>query len=567
MGNYFSILQWSNGDTAVEAPELSKAEVDFEVAKQKIDSEVTEIVQEIEAEKKSIVGQEFSVSESYEEVVIESSNVDIDRDKDSEVHLAPSVKKSAAGVSSEATTSAGGGDSVKKEKKWYHRFTGNVQRSEEVTLSILNDRRIRAMEKRAAEMKAELDKQLEQVQTRNKIRLLALQQKIHPDFRGKEWHFDEKKNFNFAVVGCSGVGKSTFINSLLGLLPYQPGAARVSAGVEGTLVMQPYSMPDFPFIRIWDIPGGSGIDRPADSYFDTHCLDLFDAVLCCHEGRHHALQAMVVLGCLATNTPVYVIVTKMDLLVDSQLENHGLEPSESNVKEAVQVISDSISKECTLQNERFLQQEAGVSLLRNTMRLANTPGTTQLLLDEEECASRVRDVPFYYVSKRFASQFGSFDAEKVVSAMKDAAAARMPTSSNSPLRKVEGSPGGSASTGLRDSPLRQEDTRGEAAATLKASASLSPQGSPMPFCRDSLKLATISSLVKEMGVEEEPDLKSGMSPPPPPYLQSIKARGAASSSSLLPPGSPTGRGLFRSCQGSPSSNANVAKALRDMKHT
>ena len=408
MGSYLSVLQWSDGP--VQAPELSKVEVEIDEAKHKIDSELNEIVQEITSE-----GLTFHSS-----TVETSEDVDVSFEEDvnqSETSSSPSKRAV----------------SFRKEKKWYHKFTGNVQRTEEVSLSILADRRIQAVEKRAAEMKADLDKQLEQVETRNKIRLLALQQKIHPDFRGKKWRFDEKRNFNFAVVGCSGVGKSTFINSLLGLMPHQPGAAHVSAGVEGTLVMQPYCLPGFPFIRIWDIPGGSGIDRPADSYFDMHCIDLFDEVLYLHEGRHHALQAIVILGCAATKTPVCIVVTKMDLLVESQLENEGKIETEENVVEAIQLISDSVTKECTAHNERFCKTDAGSALMLSDLR-PSTAGSS--LQTDEESVSRVCNVPFFFVSKRFNCRFGSFDAKEVISSMKAAARARFPSHPCSPIKSA-----------------------------------------------------------------------------------------------------------------------------------
>jgi GTP-binding protein EngB required for normal cell division len=495
MGNYLSILAGSAED--LQAPVLSKAEVEIDIAKQKIDSEVSEIVQEIEAE--SLIEQN-SLSET------------IDFEVDQELHDEDEIQQQASLGSDVAPSPVQKVDSitketaVKKEKKWYHKFTGNVQRSEEVTLSILSERRIQAVEKRAKEQKAQLDKHLEQTKTRNKIRLLALQQKIHPDFRGKEWRFDEKKNFNFAVVGCSGVGKSTFINSLLGLKPYQPGAARVSAGVEGTLVMHPYCMPGFPYIRIWDVPGGSGIDRPADTYFDMHCLDLFDAVLYLHEGRHNALQAMILVGCAISKTPVHVVVTKMDLLVESQLENQGLDESPASVTEAIAVISDTVTKECTALNERYCRDN--VSAKKKLLESINS--TT-----DEDVVAQACNVPFFFVSKNFTCRFGSFDAAKVVASMKAAAATRLvhTTPPVSPERGGATTKEGEEASGLCKAKggagkEEEEKMQQQQQYAPSAASSLSPQGSPMPFCRESLKTATLSALSQEMDVKEEEEVIS-----------------------------------------------------------
>lgn len=484
MGSYFSMLQWPEGE--VQAPAMSKVEVEFDIAKQKIDSEKDEIVHEIEAA--TLQGMS-SDPDSFEfEATANVKVVD------------------AQGESSSPWLRTAPSPEAKHEKKWYHKFTGDIQRNEEVSVINLAERRIQALEKRASEMKAELDKQLERANTRNKIRLLALQQKIHPDFRGKEWRFDEKKNFNFAVVGCSGVGKSTFINSLLGLKPHEPGAARVSAGVEGTLLMHPYCLPALPFVRIWDVPGGSGIDRPADTYFDMHCLDLFDAVMYLHEGRHHALQALVVAGCAATKTPVYIVVTKMDLLVESQLENLGLEESLVNIEEAIRSISQAVIEECTIQNQRFFQQEAaGSALMAIARRRAAEEGTPAAAPGTEDPEMpQLGDVPFFFVCKRFECRFGSFDAAKVVSSMRDAASARLPAA-HTPTRKLQKQqppppPPTTAQPATR-SPLKLK--LHERMHSLKASPSMSPQGSPMPFTRESLKVETVSSLIREMGVAED----------------------------------------------------------------
>lgn len=524
MGNYFSILSWSPDD--VQAPVLSKLEAETVLAKKKIDSEVVEIVQEIEAECLIVQTEDNDIKEGY----------------DHQEETEPSK------VFEDSSTSPLGGKEIAsiitkdeptiKEKKWYHKFTGNVQRSDEVTASILSERRIRAVEKRANAQKAELDNLLAQTNTRHKIRLLALQQKIHPDFRGKEWRFDVKKNFNFAVVGCSGVGKSTFINSLLGLKPYQPGAARVSAGVEGTLVMQPYSLPGYAHIRIWDVPGGSGIDRPADSYFEDHCLDLFDAVLYLHEGRHNVLQALILIGCATTNTPVYVIVTKMDLLVESQLENQGLEESPANVKGAIEVISETVTKECASLNQRFCQQQqqeasggGSIILPAAKMSVIHKASDARQSLDADGITTLVCNVPFFFVSKHFKCRFGSFDAEKVISSMKAAASTRLlqqagttvvdePTTSSTSTSSSSSTSTSGGAPSVQQLPLvvmtseEEEGGGGEeevvisskggpSPAGLHNTTLVSPQGSPMPFCRDSLKQETVAALRQEMGVKEE----------------------------------------------------------------
>ena len=479
MGNYMSLFSWSSDEVDVQAPVLTRAEVENDLAKKKIDCEVDEIVQEIEAECKLALSPVRQISDRTDAVLSNVTDVNLEK----EVELGENLE-------CDAVVSPDGKKNIpRKEKKWYHKFTGNVQRTEEVTVSMLSERRIQAVEKRAKEQKDELDRLLEQTKTRNRIRLLALQQKIHPEYRGKEWRFDDKENFNFAVVGCSGVGKSTFINSLLGLKPFQPGAARVSAGVEGTYVIQPYCMPGFPYIRIWDVPGGSGIDRPAETYFEDHCLDLFDAVLYLHEGRHNMLQSLILLGCKTTCTPMFIVVTKMDLLVESHLENNGLPESSKDVQEAITFIREAVTNECTSLNMRFYSEW-------ESSRKVEIPGEYvdlhQLKKKYDSNDSHAVDcyIPFYFVSKYFSSRFGPFDAEKVVSSMKAAAALRLQSQFSSAPEKDQ------------DSTSNTNDGSPDIVVENVDEAFSSTEGSPMPFCRSSLKLACTLNLSRDLGLAD-----------------------------------------------------------------
>lgn len=56
------------------------------------------------------------------------------------------------------------------------------------------------------------------------------------------------------IVVFSGVGKSTFINCLRGLEAEDQGSASVGV-VETTNQPTPYEHPDFPNLKIWDLPG------------------------------------------------------------------------------------------------------------------------------------------------------------------------------------------------------------------------------------------------------------------------------------------------------------------------
>jgi energy-coupling factor transporter ATP-binding protein EcfA2 len=78
-----------------------------------------------------------------------------------------------------------------------------------------------------------------------------------------------------AVVGSRGAGKSTFINSLLGLKSGE-GAAAVGS-TETTADLRVYAVEDTK-LRIFDFPGGGTSEHPGGSYFDDNALYLFSKV-------------------------------------------------------------------------------------------------------------------------------------------------------------------------------------------------------------------------------------------------------------------------------------------------
>jgi interferon gamma inducible protein 47 len=64
----------------------------------------------------------------------------------------------------------------------------------------------------------------------------------------------KKIPLNIAITGRSGVGKSTFINTVRMLEPEDEGAAPVSV-VECTLVPTSYVHPHHATLTFWDLPG------------------------------------------------------------------------------------------------------------------------------------------------------------------------------------------------------------------------------------------------------------------------------------------------------------------------
>ena len=67
------------------------------------------------------------------------------------------------------------------------------------------------------------------------------------------------------VIGESHNGKSSFINTIPGLRPGEPGAAPVR-NRECTREPTPYNYPKNPLVRLWDLPGVGTNDFPQETY-------------------------------------------------------------------------------------------------------------------------------------------------------------------------------------------------------------------------------------------------------------------------------------------------------------
>ncbi|XP_052786163.1 interferon-inducible GTPase 1-like [Mya arenaria] len=82
------------------------------------------------------------------------------------------------------------------------------------------------------------------------------------DKKLKEWN---TVPVNIAVVGNTGVGKSTFVNAFLGLKRKDPRAAKVGV-VECTKEISKYPHPNNDKLIFWDVPGIGSQAFPAETY-------------------------------------------------------------------------------------------------------------------------------------------------------------------------------------------------------------------------------------------------------------------------------------------------------------
>jgi len=127
---------------------------------------------------------------------------------------------------------------------------------------------------------------------------------------------------HWAVVGVSGVGKSSFVNAVRGVKPGDPGAAKTGL-TETTMQPTKFVFPGHPEISFWDLPGGSTDTFNADSYTKDFGLRHFHGLIVVADNRWQSLQTEIVNVACHFNIPYYVVRSKLDQAVESGKADHG----------------------------------------------------------------------------------------------------------------------------------------------------------------------------------------------------------------------------------------------------
>jgi len=93
---------------------------------------------------------------------------------------------------------------------------------------------------------------------------------------------DEWKNIplNVAVIGNSGVGKSSFINAIRRLTADDRDRGAAEVGVKATTAdIKCYAHPNNPLLKFWDLPGVGTKEFPKETYLAKIVVDRYDFFL------------------------------------------------------------------------------------------------------------------------------------------------------------------------------------------------------------------------------------------------------------------------------------------------
>eukprot|EP00249_Psilotum_nudum_P023311 c28825_g1_i1 orf=217-1113(+) len=130
-------------------------------------------------------------------------------------------------------------------------------------------------------------------------------------------------DYNFAVVGASGVGKSSFVNGIRLLSDSDPDAAPVGE-TETTMEIKKFPHPLLKHVVLWDFPGAGTPGRPSNTYFSDMKLYAFDCILILSSDRFLKVDFDVAKSALAYKTRCAFVRTKADLGVKSIAEREGI---------------------------------------------------------------------------------------------------------------------------------------------------------------------------------------------------------------------------------------------------
>jgi len=153
---------------------------------------------------------------------------------------------------------------------------------------------------------------------------------------------DEWKNIplNVAVIGNSGVGKSSFINAIRRLTADDDGAAPVDAN-ECTAGIQNYSHPNNPKLQFWDLPGVGTDNFPRQTYLSDIGVVRFDFFLLITADRFTENDTWLGKEIHERTKKYFFVRTKIGLDVANDKVAH---PRTHNEEAVVKVIRESTKK-------------------------------------------------------------------------------------------------------------------------------------------------------------------------------------------------------------------------------
>ena len=164
-----------------------------------------------------------------------------------------------------------------------------------------------------------------------------------------EFGFDPN-NFNLAITGQSGVGKSTLINAIRGLDDYHKEAAQIGI-TECTHNVKGYPHPDVKHLVLHDLPGAGTDSHPIDTYFRDKGLYGVDFMLVVMTKR--AFSSDLTLAKIAQDRRIPVIFVRNQTDNDFKTMRKNPKYEDKTDEELIKLTISTIKKSTEDESKKF----------------------------------------------------------------------------------------------------------------------------------------------------------------------------------------------------------------------
>ena len=125
-----------------------------------------------------------------------------------------------------------------------------------------------------------------------------------------------------AVVGRTGVGKSSFINTFRGVKKNSKNFARVGYSVkECTIELTYYPFKGNKNLKMWDLPGANTTNFPLATYSTDVKMHLYDAFIMMTSNIFEETDREVLKQILKTKRPFYLARTQTDIILSNKIDD------------------------------------------------------------------------------------------------------------------------------------------------------------------------------------------------------------------------------------------------------
>eukprot|EP01038_Epipyxis_sp_PR26KG_P014989 gene14989-20163_t len=148
------------------------------------------------------------------------------------------------------------------------------------------------------------------------------------------------KPLRIATVGAVGAGKSTLSNALRGLSNSDPRAGKTGI-IECTDGVECYQSPFNALLQICDLPGYGTKKFHAEIFLaDLHIHDSYNAYLFIYAGKPTEMDKNIYEKLLTMKKPVFLVRSKTDIDVDSELRTHKTLGYDVNLQNTLKTIRE-----------------------------------------------------------------------------------------------------------------------------------------------------------------------------------------------------------------------------------